>query len=42
MQKQYMTGPYQKVELDAGHWLLTDQPRAVVRAVIDHLGTHTQ
>ncbi len=41
MQKQYMTGPYEEVELEAGHWLITDQPVAVVGEVIKHLETHS-
>lgn len=39
-QQHYMTGPYRKVELDAGHWLLTDQPREVSASVLQHLATN--
>ncbi|MEH6910457.1 MAG: alpha/beta hydrolase [Oceanicoccus sp.] len=42
MQQQYMTGPYRKVELDAGHWLMTDQPDAVVGEIIRHIETYSQ
>lgn len=40
-QAKYLTGPYQVIELDAGHWLLTDQPEAVIQAVLSHLETHS-
>ena len=33
----YMTGPYEVVELDAGHWLVQEQPEAVTSAVMEHL-----
>ena len=42
MQQQYMTGPYREVELDAGHWLMTDQPDVVVGEIIKHIETHSQ
>jgi hypothetical protein len=32
-----MTGPYQVVELDAGHWLVQEQPESVTVAVMEHL-----
>jgi pimeloyl-ACP methyl ester carboxylesterase len=34
---EYMTGPYQVVELDAGHWLVQEQPESVTVAVMEHL-----
>ena len=40
MQTEYITGPYSEIELDAGHWLLTDSPREVVESVVRHLTTY--
>ncbi len=37
---EYMTGPYRVVELDAGHWLVQEQPDAVTAAVVEHLARH--
>ncbi len=36
-QVQYMTGPFREVELNAGHWLLEDQPKAIIENVLQHL-----
>ena len=36
-QAQYMVGPYQEVELDAGHWLMEDEPQVLTGAIIRHL-----
>jgi pimeloyl-ACP methyl ester carboxylesterase len=36
-QAQYMAGPYEFIELDAGHWLMEDHPRVVTEAIIQHL-----
>jgi len=33
----YMKGPYRFVELDAGHWLIQEQPGRITAEVIDHL-----
>jgi hypothetical protein len=32
-----MTGPYQLLELEAGHWLMEEAAEAVVAPVLDHL-----
>ncbi len=37
---EYMTGPYRVVELDAGHWLVQEQPESVMTAVIEHLADY--
>jgi pimeloyl-ACP methyl ester carboxylesterase len=34
---EYMKGPYRNIELDAGHWLMEDEPQRIVREVIEHL-----
>jgi len=36
----YMKGPYRVVELDAGHWLVQEQPENVAREVVQHLRDH--
>jgi hypothetical protein len=36
-QAQYIIGPYEVIELDAGHWLMEDHPRVVPEAIIQHL-----
>lgn len=36
-QAQYMKGPYHVIELDAGHWLLEDNPDRVINAVVEHV-----
>jgi pimeloyl-ACP methyl ester carboxylesterase len=36
-QREFMAGPYQELELDAGHWLIQPQTEAVVGAVLAHL-----
>jgi pimeloyl-ACP methyl ester carboxylesterase len=34
---KYMTGPYRRVDLDAGHWLVQEQPEQVRDEVLRHL-----
>jgi pimeloyl-ACP methyl ester carboxylesterase len=36
-QAAYIVGPYEFIELDAGHWLMEDHPRVVTEAIIQHL-----
>ncbi|MGK0222654.1 MAG: pimeloyl-ACP methyl ester carboxylesterase [Limisphaerales bacterium] len=36
---QYMDGPYTNIELDAGHWLMEDQPERIVAEILQHLST---
>ena len=38
----YMQGPYAIIELDAGHWLLSEQPQRNVAAIIGHLQSQYQ
>jgi pimeloyl-ACP methyl ester carboxylesterase len=33
----YMRGPYSILELDAGHWLLSDLPEQVIAPVLAHV-----
>ncbi len=33
----YMGGPYRLVELDAGHWLIQEEPERVYQEILDHL-----
>ena len=35
-----MSGAYTVVELDAGHWLLSEQPDLVIEPVISHIRTN--
>ena len=37
LQPRFVTGSFEEVELDAGHWLIQEEPEQVVRAVMDHL-----
>ena len=37
LQEQYIRGPYEKIELDAGHWLLERRTGIVVDAILGHL-----
>jgi pimeloyl-ACP methyl ester carboxylesterase len=37
---RYMTGPYDVLELKAGHWLAQEAPREVAKAVLEHLAAH--
>jgi pimeloyl-ACP methyl ester carboxylesterase len=39
-QAQYITGPYSKMELSGGHWLMEDYPEPITEAVIEHLYTY--
>ena len=39
-QVEYIAGPYEEIELDAGHWLLTDLPKEVIEPIIRHLETY--
>ena len=41
LQPRFVTGPYEQIELDAGHWLIQEQPDDVVKAVMQHLGALT-
>ncbi len=36
-QRTLVAGPYEELELDAGHWLMQEQTEAVVAAVLAHL-----
>ena len=40
-QEQYMSGPYELIELDAGHWLMEDYPREITAAVLQHLAAYS-
>jgi pimeloyl-ACP methyl ester carboxylesterase len=35
--EQYMKGPYRLVELDAGHWLIQDEPERSYNEILAHL-----
>lgn len=37
LQPNFVTGPYQSIELEAGHWLMQEETDAVVAAVMTHL-----
>jgi pimeloyl-ACP methyl ester carboxylesterase len=37
LQHRFVTGPFEEVELDAGHWLIQEEPGRVVYAVMTHL-----
>ena len=37
---EYMKGPYSILELDAGHWLLSEKPERVIEPVLAHIRTH--
>jgi pimeloyl-ACP methyl ester carboxylesterase len=39
-QVKYMKGPYKEIELDAGHWLLTDLPGDVIEPILGHLAAY--
>ncbi len=38
LQEQYLDGPYEKLELDAGHWLIERRTETVVEAILGHVG----
>jgi pimeloyl-ACP methyl ester carboxylesterase len=38
--EQYMKGPYRLVELDAGHWLIQEEPDRVHHEILGHLRSH--
>ena len=39
--RNYMRGPYRKVELEAGHWLMEEVPEPVVRETLTHIRENT-
>ncbi len=39
LQADYMSGSYEVIELEAGHWIVETQSQAVVTAVMAHLNT---
>ncbi len=41
-QAKFMKGPYDIVELEAGHWLLRDDPRQTIAAITQHINTYTE
>jgi len=41
-QRQYMRGPFNEVEVDAGHWLLRDQAEATATAVLNHIESNAR
>jgi pimeloyl-ACP methyl ester carboxylesterase len=36
----YMTGPYDIIELDAGHWLLSEKPQQSIAPIVRHIQKH--
>lgn len=34
---RFMSGPFESIELDAGHWLMQEQTEAVVSAILAHI-----
>jgi len=40
-QAQYIKGPYTKLELDAGHWLLETRTDVVVESILQHIEAST-
>jgi pimeloyl-ACP methyl ester carboxylesterase len=40
LQRQYLTGPFEEVELDAGHWLMETDHEVVVEKILEHIGRH--
>lgn len=40
LMSDYMKGPYSVLELDAGHWLLTDFPYKVTQDILSHIQSH--
>jgi pimeloyl-ACP methyl ester carboxylesterase len=40
LQRQYLKGPFEEIELDAGHWLMESHPSEVSEAVLKHIHTH--
>ena len=39
LQANFLTGPFESIELGAGHWLIQEKPKEVVEAVLDHVGS---
>ena len=38
---KYMQGPYELIELDAGHWLIQEAFHDVSKAIVNHIETHS-
>jgi hypothetical protein len=41
LQPQFATGPFEEVELSAGHWLIEEKPEVVVDSIVGHLHAQT-
>jgi len=41
-QAQYIKGPYTKLELDAGHWLLEQRTDVVIESVLEHIKSSSE
>lgn len=39
--QELTTGPYQSIELDAGHWLIQEATGEVIDAILDHIAAHS-
>ena len=39
--RNWVSADYQFIELDAGHWLMQEQPDAVIGAIAQHIDTHS-
>ena len=37
LQSNFLTGPFESIELEAGHWLIQEKPAEVVEAVLAHV-----
>jgi pimeloyl-ACP methyl ester carboxylesterase len=40
LQRQYLKGPFEEMELDAGHWLMESHPAEISNAILSHIVTH--
>ena len=37
LMSEYMKGPYSIIELNAGHWLLSETPEQVITPIVSHI-----
>ena len=40
-QRRFVTGPYELVEIDGGHWLLERNTEQTIRCVVEHITRHS-
>ena len=39
---EYMKGPYSIIEVNAGHWLISESPEQVIDPIVEHIRSNSK